>query len=231
MVSLDEAVIARLDKKEMHFEVLVDPYAAADLIDGKDVEIMQNLAIDSIFKDSKKGDNASEEAMEEAFGTTDVKEIAKKIILEGEIQLTTKQRKEMRETKEKKIIEIIARNAMDPRTKAPIPRDRIRLAMEEVGMHIDPFTSVHGQAKKIIDALRPVLPISTEKIRIAIKIPPQYTGRAYGEIRNFGELVKEEWEKDGSWIGIIELPAGRQGEFYDRMNELTKGEVETRIVK
>jgi sensor histidine kinase regulating citrate/malate metabolism len=43
LVSLDEAVIARLRKGEEHFEVLVDPYAAADIIDGKDVNIIQSL--------------------------------------------------------------------------------------------------------------------------------------------------------------------------------------------
>ena len=53
MVSLDEAVIARLKKGEEHFEILVDPYAAADLIDractnyfdltGQETEIMQRF--------------------------------------------------------------------------------------------------------------------------------------------------------------------------------------------
>ena len=49
MVSLDDAVIARLKKGEEHFEVLVDPYAAADLIDGKDIDVIQSLAIDAVF--------------------------------------------------------------------------------------------------------------------------------------------------------------------------------------
>lgn len=64
MVSLDDAVIARLKKGEEHFEILVDPYAAADIIDGKDIDISQVLAIDAIFKDSKKGTHASEESIQ-----------------------------------------------------------------------------------------------------------------------------------------------------------------------
>lgn len=54
MVSLDDAVIARLKKGEEHFEILVDPYSAAELIDGNEIDIMKCLAIDSVFKDSKK---------------------------------------------------------------------------------------------------------------------------------------------------------------------------------
>ncbi|MCK5259074.1 MAG: ribosome assembly factor SBDS, partial [Thermoplasmatales archaeon] len=118
MVSLDDAVIARLKKGEEHFEVLVDPYAAADLIDGKEIDIIQILAIDAIFKDSKKGTHASEESIKEKFGTDDVAEIAKQIVLNGDIQLTTEQRHKMQKSKKNRIIETISRNAMDPKTKA-----------------------------------------------------------------------------------------------------------------
>ena len=55
MVSLDDAVIARLKKGEDRFEILVDPYLAADLLEGKEIDILQILAVDTVFYDSKKG--------------------------------------------------------------------------------------------------------------------------------------------------------------------------------
>ena len=231
MVSLDEAVIARYKKDEDHFEVLVDPYAAADLIEGKNIDIMQSLAIDAVFQDSKKGKHASEESLQRVFGTNDVVEIAKKIILKGELQLTTEQRHKMQRNKRNRIIETIARNAMDPKTKAPHPRQRIELAMEQAGVHVDPFKPVSEQVKTIIEALRPIIPISMDQIRISVKIPPEYTGRAYGIIRNFGTLEREDWQSDGSWLGIIRIAAGMQNEFYDKLNDITKGNVSTKILK
>ncbi len=231
MVSLDEAVIARLKKGEEHFEVLVDPDAASDLIDGKDVNILKNLAIDAIFKDSKKGSHASAEALKKSFGTDNIEEVAKMIILKGDIQLTTDQRHRMQKNKRNRIIDIIVRNAMDPKTKSPHPRQRIELAMEQAGVHIDPFKSVNEQVKVVIDALRPLIPISIEQVRISVKIPAQFTGRAYGVARNFGVLEREDWQSDGSWIGIVRLAAGMQTDFYDRLNEVTKGNVSTKILK
>ncbi len=231
MVSLDEAVIARLKKGEEHFEVLVDPYAAADFIEGKEVDIVQNLAIDAIFKDSKKGTHASEEALQKSFGTNDISEIIKQIILKGDIQLTTEQRNKMQKNKRNRIIETIVKNAMDPKTKAPHPRQRIELAMEQVGVHIDPFKPVNEQVKLIIELLRPIIPISMENIKISIKIPPEYIGKAYGTIRNFGSLEREDWQSDGSWLGIIRIPAGMQNDFYDKINDVTKGNVSTKILK
>lgn len=231
MVSLDDAVIARLKKGEEHFEVLVDPYAAADLIDGKEIDIIQILAIDAIFKDSKKGTHAPEETIKEKFGTDDIAEIAKQIVLNGDIQLTTEQRHKMQKNKKNRIIETISRNAMDPKTKAPHPRQRIELAMDEAGVHVDPFKPVSEQVKTIIEALRPLIPISMEHVRISVKIPPEHIGKAYGVARNYGTLEREEWQSDGSWIGIIKIPAGMQTDFYDKLNDVTKGNVSTKFLK
>jgi ribosome maturation protein SDO1 len=231
LVSLDEAVIARLKKGEEHFEVLVDPYAAADLIDGKEIDIVQNLAIDAIFKDSKKGTHASEESLQKNFGTNNLTDITKQIILKGDIQLTTEQRNKMQKNKRNRIIETIVKNAMDPKTKAPHPRQRIELAMEQAGVHVDPFKPVNEQVKLIIEILRPIIPISMENIKISVKIPAEHIGKAYGTVRNFGTLEREDWQSDGSWIGIIRLPAGMQNDFYDKLNDVTKGNVSTKILK
>lgn len=231
MVSLDDAVIARWKKGDEHFEVLVDPYAAADLIDGKDIDIVKNLAIDAVFEDSKKGEHASEESVQNVFGTTNIEEVAKKIILKGEIQLTTEQRHKMQENKRNRIIDTIVRNAMDPKTKAPHPRQRIELAMDEAGIHVDPFKPVKEQVKTAIDALQSLIPLSIANIRISVKIPSSFIGKSYGVVRNFGTLEQEDWQSDGSWIGIIKLPAGLQTDFYDKLNDVTKGNVSTKILK
>jgi ribosome maturation protein SDO1 len=231
VVSLDDAVIARFKKGEEHFEVLVDPYLAADLIEGKEVDVRQLLAIDTIFSDSKKGKHSSDESLHAVFGTTNVGEIAINIIKKGDIQLTTEQRSKMQRNKRNRIIETISKNAMDPQTKAPHPRQRIELAMEQARVHIDPFKPVSEQVKTIIDTLRPIIPISMENIRISVKIPAEFIGRAYGTARNFGALEREDWQSDGSWIGIVRIAAGLQSEYYEKLNDLTKGNVSTKILK
>ncbi|MEA2054632.1 MAG: ribosome assembly factor SBDS [Candidatus Thermoplasmatota archaeon] len=231
MVSLEDAVVARYEKKGIHFEILVDPKAAEDFLDGRDINLSENLATDLVFKDANKGTKASEESISEVFGTTDINSIAKIIVKEGKIQLTTSQRREMQERKKKKIIDTIARNSMNPQTKLPHPKDRIELAIEEAGVHIDPFKPVDVQIKDIINAIRPIIPISIENVEIEVKIQGKYAGRAYGEVKSFGTILKEEWLPDGSWKCRIEIPAGMQTEFYDKLNNMTKGDVETKICK
>lgn len=231
MVSLDNAVIARFQRGEDHFEILVDPNIAAQIIEGKDEDVASALAIDSVFTDAKKGTHASEESLTTVFQTTNINSIAKTIILKGEIQLTTEQRHEMQEKKKNRVIDKIVKNAMDPQTKTPHPRQRIERAMEEAGVHIDPIKPVAQQVKLVVDAIRPILPISMDQIKISVRIPAEHIGKAYGVARHYGSLEREDWQSDGSWIGVIRLPAGMQTDFYDKLNEVTKGNVDTRILK
>jgi len=231
MVSLEKAVIARLKKGGEVFEVLVDPYLARDLKEGKEVDFEQLLAVEEVFKDAKKGERASKEELQKLFGTSDVRVIARKIIIEGEVQITAEQRREMLEQKKKQIIEYIRRNTVDPRTGAPHPPTRIEMALESAKVHIDIFKPVEAQIKDIVKALKPILPMRFEEIEIAIKIPPEHTGRAISALYSFGNVIKEEWQRDGSWICVMRIPAGLQGDLMDLLGRVAKGEALTKVLK
>ncbi|WP_457590853.1 ribosome assembly factor SBDS [Geoglobus sp.] len=231
MVSLEKAVIARLKKGGETFEVLVDPYLARDLKEGKEVNFDDLVAVEEVFHDAKKGDRASIDDIEKIFQTRDIKEVIKRIILEGEVQITAEQRKEMLEQKKRQIIEYIRRNAIDPRTNAPHTYARIEAAMEEARVNIDIFRPVEAQAREIVKALKAILPLKFEEIEIAIKIPPEHTGKAIGALYNFGTVVNEEWQRDGSWICVMRIPAGMQGDLMDLLGKVAKGEAMTKILR
>ena len=72
--------------------------------------------------------------------------------------------------------------------------------------------------------------IRFEEVRVAVKIPPDYAARGY-ELKNAGTLEQDEWQKDGSWIAVVRIPAGIQEEFYDLVNKISKGNAETRIIE
>ncbi|WP_088335557.1 MULTISPECIES: ribosome assembly factor SBDS [unclassified Methanopyrus] len=230
-VSLEDAVVARLEKGGERFEVLVDPEGARKLREGEDVDVEEILAVEQVFRDARKGERASEQAMEELFGTSDPIKVAEIVIKEGEIQLTAEQRRKMQEEVKRKIVHIIARRAVDPRTGAPHPPERIERAMEETGVHIDPMKGAEEQVKDVIKQLRPVLPMKFEEVKVAIRIPAKYTGQAMGIVREFGDIEREEWQYDGAWVAVVRLPAGLQDEFFEKLNEITKGDFESKILE
>jgi len=231
LVRIDDAVVARLDTHGSHFEILVDPELAASVRQGESVELDDLLAVQEVLKDARKGDKASEEKIGEIFGTHDLEKVVHRIISDGEIQLTTDQRRSMVEDKRKAIVAFISRNAVDPRTGLPHPPVRIEKAMEEARSKVDPFEPVENQVKRIVKDLRIMLPLRFEIRTIAVRIPAEHTGKAYGHVKGYGELLKEEWQKDGSWVGLMDLPVGMEQDFYSMLGKLTQGEAETKIME
>ncbi len=231
MVTVEDAVVARWEKGGSRFEVLVDPAAVQALKDGRTVDLSDKLALDQVFKDAKKGDKISAEHLEKTFHTRDLAEIARQIILNGEVQVTTDQRHELQAAKHKQIVATIARNAMNPQTGAPHPPARIEAAMVEAKVHVDPFRSADQQVAEIIVKLRPLLPIRLDTVRVRVKVPAQFYPRVIGELKALGKLADEQWLPDGAWSAVLEIPAGVQTELYEKLNARTKGAAETALVK
>ena len=230
MVSLDKAVLARYSHGGKNFEIYVDSEKALALRDGADVSIHEVLAVEEIYKDARKGDRVGEGALKEVFGTTDILEVAKQIIKKGEIQLTTEQRRKLIEEKRKRIVNKIAREAYNPQTKTPHPPQRIEAAIEEAHVSIDPFEPVDSQVTKVLKAIRALIPISMEQLRIEVKVPPAYTGKAYSTLKKY-PIEKEEWLNDGTLRVIIKIPAGIETDFYDALGVITKGDAEFRRIQ
>ncbi|ODS38109.1 MAG: rRNA metabolism protein [Candidatus Altiarchaeales archaeon WOR_SM1_86-2] len=230
MVSVDKAIIARLKTSGETFEILVDADKALAYRSGAGIDIKDDvLAIDAVFKDASKGDRASEELMNKLFGTTDVYEVADKIIKKGDIQLTTEQKRRMLDERKKRIVNIISRNAINPQTNSPHPPQRIEDAMDEARVHVSLAKSAEEQVESVIKLLRPLLPIKFEKRRVAVKIPAGYSSKVQQVLREFGRVEKEEWAGNYQYC-VLEIPAGVQDDFYNKLNNLTHGEVEIKIL-
>ena len=230
MIPLDKAVVARLESYGEHFEILVDPDQAAKVRQGGKPEIEDVVAALNVFSNASRGTRASEESLIKVFHTTDFPAIATRIIEKGEIHLTAEQRRHMIEEKRRQVVTFIARNAINPQTGHPHPPQRIEMAMEEARVNIDPFKHLDELVKETIKALRPLLPIRFEELRLAVRIPADFAGRAYGDIAAASTMEKDEWQKDGSWICVVRIPAGIQNEFYDLINKITKGEGVVKIL-
>ena len=179
MVSLDNAVLARMEKGGKRYEVLVDPELVDTFkADPNAVDINAFLAMDEVFHDARGGERPTEDAIENTFGTQDIRTIATTILSKGSIQLTTNQRKAMVARMRQQIVHQIHVQAVDPKTKSPHPKTRIELALDESRYSVDPFKRLEEQVKDAIDKLKPMIPLSFESVRLAFRVP----GSAYGSV-------------------------------------------------
>ena len=230
MVSLEDAVIARYETGGNRFEILIDPKAAQRYSEGDEIDWEDAIAADGVWSDSSKGERTPDMLVNNTFETTDLIEIYKKILVEGTIQLTSQQRKEMVEQKRKQIVAHIVANAMNPQTGGPHPPQRIENAIDEVRYSVDPMETMDSQVEKIIKSIKKLIPISFEKIRVAVKIKAIYVGKCYGQITSLSKIESEEYQKDGSWIGMLEMSATSFAKLEDTLGSLTKGTAETKML-
>jgi ribosome maturation protein SDO1 len=230
MTSLDKAIIASYDREGKHFEIYVDPDAAYAYLEKKKPDLKNILVAEEVYENAKKAERAKSTDLEKAFGTTDMIKILEIVLNKGEVQLTTEQRKKKVEERRKQIVAILLRESIDPRTKAPHTLQRIETALEEAKIHVDPFKDPREQLTEIVKKLVYVLPLKFDKIKIAVKIPPAFAHRCYGTVKSYG-IQQEQWGKNGSLMVMVEIFAGMQGEFYDKLNKMTSGQVETKVIE
>ncbi len=226
----DKTIIAKIKKDNKEFQIVVHPEQASAYKAGKSVSINDVLVIDEIFEDAKKGTRASRTEMEKIFGTTDSLVIADKILKEGHVPQTEDMLRGAMEQKRKQIINLIHRNAVDPKTGKPHPPQRIETAMTEAKVRIDESKPAEMQVQAIIRQLQPLLPIKYETRELLIKIPVQYAAKSVSILKQHGKVINEQWNSDGSLSARIEIPAGLQEEFEVALNNLAHGNAEIKII-
>lgn len=215
-------VTARIKVKGNHFEISVNLDEALKVKSGKG-DIMSALDVPQVYNDLKKGHVAPQKDLLDAFGTADVYEIAKKIITSGEVQKTQEFRDTERENRIKQLVTLIIRNAVDQHGR-PYTEERIKRALDEAHYSVS-TKPAEQQVGEAVEKLKSVIPIKVETKRIRLVVPARFTGQAYGLLKDYKE--SEEWLANGDLSAIINIPAGLQLDFYDRLNSVTHGAIQS----
>ena len=211
--------------------MLVDPDKALELKKGMKVDMSAILAYPGIYRDVRNSERVSDSDLQNIFGATDVFKIAERIIKQGELQLTTDQRRHMVEQRKNQIAGIIPKKGVNPQTNAPHPPQRILNVMDQAGVNIDPFVDAELQVDKIVKEIKTIIPIKFQNISLQIKVSAQFAGKVYNVFKSSGTLTGEQWLNDGSLQVNLTILAGLQDEFFQKLSGLTHGQYESKVIK
>ncbi len=201
------------------FELLVkseETYRYLETLKGDPMDL---LAVESVFRDARRGEVASRKELIEVFGTDDIRAVVKKIIERGKVQITAERREKLVREKQARIIEYIHKNFINPATNAPHPKSRIERALREAKVKIDPFQPAERQIDRVIAALRPIIPLKTGTVTFIVTVPATYWGKARGILGNYGK-IKEEKALGSQASIIVEIPVGLQAEFLSKVESM-----------
>ena len=219
--------VARIRVNNKHYEIVVDLDEAMKVKKGEG-SVGAALLANNIFYNTKDGSLASKEDLMAAFDSSDVNEVAEKIIKRGEIELPKEYRDEETEKRRKQAIDYFLRNAIDSRTGRPFTPEALDSAFSQAGVNIV-NKPIEQQISAISGAIKTIIPLKIETKKISITIPAIYTGKLSGLINDYKE--KEDWMGDGSLKVRVNIPVGLQSEFYDKLNAVTHGAAITEEIK
>lgn len=226
----DNLIVAKWQRGGERFEVVIDPEKAMLFRQGK-ATLADAVRSQHVFSDAKRGERAGAAALKKAFGSEDEAACAAIIIQKGDIPVSKTQREDQLAQVKARIIGMIHRAGVDPRTHAPHPVTRIENAMDEAKVRLDATRTAEEQLQEVLKALRPIIPIKQEMHQLDVQVPADQVGSALRVLKGQSKVQKEEWQNNGDLRAVIEIPGGLSIDFQDALMKATHGKAAFTVLK
>ncbi|EFC42692.1 Shwachman-Bodian-Diamond syndrome protein [Naegleria gruberi] len=163
--------VVRMKIQKAVFEIACYKNSVVSWRKGIEKDLSEVVQIDTVFTNVSKGEAAKKTDLQKYFGTSDTKEVCKKILQDGELQVSTKEREEMYESMFKDIVTIITNKCINPDTQRPYPGGVIERALkEQIHFSVKPSKSTKQQALEAISKLKRKIPIEKAHMRVKLTL-------------------------------------------------------------
>lgn len=186
---------------------------------GKSPWKKEIMPIDQVFKDYKKGQKASANELKEAFGTTDPYEIGKRIVQEGELLLSVETLRRLIDEKRRQIASLISRISFDPSSDMPIPQLRVEQAMAQAPISIDPYKDAEEQLKRVISAIRTILPLKVKESLIEVQFAARDVQAGIKMLEELGEIRRRVDSKGGEVTILLAVPEPLRSRVAEKLSK------------
>jgi ribosome maturation protein SDO1 len=162
-------------------------------------EVLQTTAV---FANVSKGVLAKREDLMLVFGTDDEELICKKILAEGELQVSDKERKVELDTLFRDVASILSEKCLNPENNRPYTISMLERALKDVHFSVDPKRPAKTQALEALPILKSRFPIERARMRLRITIPLT-GGDELKELLNSRLAAIEEQDLHGSMLTLM----------------------------
>mmetsp|Transcript_17128 Transcript_17128/g.20620 ORF Transcript_17128/g.20620 Transcript_17128/m.20620 type:complete len:315 (+) Transcript_17128:61-1005(+) len=163
--------------KNKSFEIMVNPGTVATFRQDRS-SLSDVLLVETVFKNARKAVPATSDELFEAFGCTDVRKIAERILSKGDAQTSSSERKKGMEAKKRNIADFINKNYADARTGLPIPLNRILSVLEKQRVTAD--CDLVLEARRIVDEAKKKgeLSVKRKETVMTLSLPAKFKREA-----------------------------------------------------
>lgn len=167
---LTNVAIVRLKTHGKRFEIACYKNKVLNWREGVEKDLEEVIQTDTVFTNVARGEYAKEKDLKQAFGTTNLEEICKKILKSGELQVSDKEREVQLDGIFRDVVQMIVERCVHPATGRQHTPLTVENALKTIGFSAQPDMAPKRQALKGIEALCEALPESFARAKMRLRI-------------------------------------------------------------
>ena len=180
------------------------------------------MQVENVFLNVSKGQVASKDELNKAFGTADVSEVLQEvcvsmlilmqILKKGELQVGEKERTHELTNLWREIATQVSQKCVEPSSQKPYPVSMIEKAMKDAHFSVKPGKSAKSQTLEVIRLLQAKNTIAIERaqMRISVAMPSKEGKRLKDKVVPlFMKVEEEDWSDMWEIVGTIDPGALR----------------------
>ncbi|GAB4814927.1 hypothetical protein N2152v2_001973 [Parachlorella kessleri] len=168
---LTNIAVVRYKSHGKRFEIACYKNKVLNWRNGIERDLDEVLQSTTIFSNVSKGVLAKREDLLQVFGTDDEEKICLKILSEGELQVSDKERKVELDTLFRDVASIVSEKCINPETRRPYTITMIERALRDAHFNVDPKRPAKAQALEALPLLQQRFPIERARMRLRITVP------------------------------------------------------------
>jgi ribosome maturation protein SDO1 len=137
----------------------------------RETDLDEVLQSTTVFANVSKGVLAKREDLIQAFGTDDSAAICRRILAEGELQVSDKERRVELDEVFRDVASVLSEKCINPETRKPYTISMLERALRDAHFSVDPKRAAKAQAAEALRALEGRLPIQRARMRLRLLVP------------------------------------------------------------
>jgi ribosome maturation protein SDO1 len=205
---MNNQIVVKYKKGKLRLEIVcnkdyIKEYKSVESKDNK-LKILNKLIVtDSVFSNYSKATLACSSEIKSICNTDNLKEVYIFILDNGEIPISSAERKKITEQKRLEIINLIHTNYLSPIGKKPHPVSRIDAALKSIkGFVVDLHKPIENQVRDIMKKLSNVLPLIKNTITTTVTLTHAQLGTGINILKQYSTILSENYHAGGATFEI-----------------------------
>lgn len=167
---LTNIATVRLKSHGKRFEIACYKNKVVNWRDGTEKDINEVIQTDTIFENVERGIWAKEKDLKKVFGTIDPETICRKILKEGEFQVSDKERETQLESLFRDVATFVVEKCVNPQSGRQLTLGLVESALHQIHFAVKPDKPMKPQALKAIEQLCKAMPESIERAKMRLRL-------------------------------------------------------------